>query len=144
MGGSTLAPCSGGRRLVQYKRAKRGVIQGPTARASLRSKDNAWETPTEMSTYCITLWKISFPKEANTKQIRKASSLSCDFYGNNNRSHFYLYWVPTMCQASSQGFSPEPQNQTMTWMTAFSTLPRMVDHLYHSRHTDENLIHHTQ
>lgn len=44
----------------------------------------------------------------------------------------------------SQGFSSEPQNKTMTWMTVFSILPRMVDHLYHSRHTEEKLIHYTQ
>ena len=30
-------------------------------------------------------------EEHQTKEIGKASSLSCDFYGNNNRNHFYLY-----------------------------------------------------
>ena len=76
MGGSTLAPCSGGRKLVQYKRATRGVIQGPTAKASFRSRDKDWETPPEMSTYWITLRKISFPEEASTKQRNLESQFS--------------------------------------------------------------------
>lgn len=39
---------------------------------------------------------------------------------------------------------PNPRTQTITWVTIFSNLPRMLHDYYHSRCTREKLLHYVQ
>lgn len=143
MGGSTLAPCSGGKKLVHWERANQkspplACSPEPVPESKTRPEEQPWRCPLTGSHP----GKYPFPQKLTpSKEIQKVGAPLCDFYGKNTKSHA-ISWVPILCQASIRGRVAQNRTDCFGWL--FSILPRTAHNLYYSRRPGKRLIHYTQ
>lgn len=101
MGSSTLAPCSGGKRLVHHKTAKKELStvrsQSPIWRQGLRSHHRDGHLPDHSLENTLSQRSLHQAKKSRKPALSYMTS------GAKTTGTASIYWVPTVCQASQSG-----------------------------------------